>query len=514
MDAKSKPDKAHVQLMKKLVTVGLFALSLLSTSRHALGAEPDKIYWEQAGWQVAVMLNASGRFVGCYTVKDFNAPIFIRDRFVFSLYRDGHWAGLVGGTRIDSIAQQRPISLYADGKLIHRATPQLTSLKAGRLGTLSLQAIDGVASAHVLEMLSPAGRDRYILEGSADALAKTVECVNSSVALEQGRPADALGYQFRVPSTVSAGFMNMRSAPSTTAPLVGTVPAGEGGLAKIGDCRAPQDGVGQSNWCYMQWHGMAGWISTSGLMEEVATIAPPQIAQPTAAPAIPPAAAIVPAPPSKSEPSVSSGTAFMVGSNGQLLTNAHVVKDCKAIAAEQPGVTGLVRANVLAQDRANDLALIQVSPPFPNWSVPKFRQHIRLGEDVFVFGYPLTGIVASSGNFTRGSVTALAGIGDDTGKLQLTAPVQPGNSGGPVLDQTGAVVGVVVSKLDALSLVKATGNFPEQINFAIKASAAASFLESNGVEVSDSDANAPTMSAPDIADAAKKFTAHVWCLGE
>lgn len=514
MDEKSKISQTHVGMMKKIVTVALLALSLLSASRHAQGAEPDKIYWEQSGWQVAIMLNASGRFVGCYAVKDFEAPFFVRDRFVFANYRDGHWAGLVGGTRIDSIARQQPIRLYVDGTLIHRATPQLTSLKAGRLGTLSLQAIDGVASAHVLEMTSPAGRDRYVLEGSADALAKTVQCVNSSVAEEQGRPSDALSYQFRVLSTVAAGFMNMRSSPSMTAPLVGTVPAGERGLAKIGDCRPPQDGVGQSQWCYMQWRGMTGWISTSGLMEEVATIAPPQTTQPTTAPVATPAAAIPPLRQSKPDPSVSSGTAFMVGDKGQLLTNAHVVKDCKAIAAEQPGVAGLARVTVLAQDRANDLALIQVSPPFPNWSAPKFRQHIRLGEDVFVFGYPLTGIVASSGNFTRGSITALAGIGDDTGKLQLTAPVQPGNSGGPVLDQTGAVVGVVVAKLDALSLVKATGSFPEQINFAIKASAAASFLESNGIEVSDSDAKAPAMTAPDIADVAKKFTVHVWCLGE
>lgn len=496
--------------MKKTTHIGLLAVALLSIPHHVRGAEPDKIIWEQSGWQVAAMLNAAGRFIGCYAVKDFEAPIFVRDRFVFANYRDGHWAALVGGSRIDSIAQQQPIALYVDGKLIHTATPQLTSSKAGRLGTLTLQAIDGLASGHALEMVSPAGRDRYALEGSADALSKTVACVNSSVALEQGRAADALSYQFRVPSTVVAGFMNMRSSPAMSAPLVGTVPAGERGLAKVGDCRLPEDGVGQSQWCYMQWHGMTGWISTSGLMEEVATIAPPQMSQP----AVTPAATIPPKPSTNATPSLSSGTAFIVGNSGQLLTNAHVVKDCKAIAAEQPGVSSLVRATVLAQDRKNDLALIQVSPPFPNWSVPKFRQHVRLGEDVFVFGYPLTGIVASSGNFTRGSVTALAGIGDDTGKLQLTAPVQPGNSGGPVLDQTGAVVGVVVAKLDALTLVKETGSFPEQINFAIKASTAVSFLETNGVEVSDPDASAPVMTAPDIADAAKKFTAHVWCVGE
>lgn len=497
--------------MKKISNIGVLAFSLLAISHQVHGAEPDKIVWQGSGWQVAMMLNASGRFVGCYAVKDFETPIFVRDRFVFANYRDGHWAALVGGTRIDSIARSQPIGLFVDGKLVHKATPLLTSAKAGRLGTLSLQAIDSLASGDVLEMVSPAGTDRYALAGSADALSKTVACVNSSVAQEQGRSFDSLSYQFRVPFSVTAGFMNMRSSPSMDAPLVTTVPAGERGLQKVGECRRSQDGTNPYSWCYMQWHGMTGWISTSGLMEEVATISPPP--QPPVTPAVTPPAAVTPKA-SNSDPNISSGTAFMVGKNGQLLTNAHVVKDCKAIAAEQPGVAGLVMAKILAQDRTNDLALIQISPPFPNWSVPKFRQRARLGEDVFVFGYPLTGIVASSGNFTRGSVTALAGMGDDTGKLQLTAPVQPGNSGGPVLDQTGAVVGVVVAKLDALSLVKATGSFPEQINFAIKANAAVSFLESNGIEITDADANASVMTAPDIADAAKKFTAHVWCLEE
>ena len=246
-------------------------------------------------------------------------------------------------------------------------------------------------------------------------------------------------------------------------------------------------------------------------MEEVATMPPPSAKPPGFTPE---AAASPKTQASSNEANLSSGTAFIVGKGGQLLTNAHVVKACKAVAVEQPGLSGLTPAKVLAQDRTNDLALIQVSSPFSNATVPKFRQRIRLGEDVFVFGYPLTGIVASSGNFTRGSVTALAGLGDDTGKLQITAAVQPGNSGGPVLDQAGAVVGVVVGKLDSLVLAKETGSLPEQINFAIKSSTAASFLETNGIEVSDADTNSPAMLAPDIADAAKKFTAHVWCVGE
>ena len=449
------------------------------------------------------MTNTAGKFVGCYAVKDFSTP-GVRDRFVFANYRDDHWAALVGGTRIDSIAQGEPISLYVDGKLVHRATPQLTSVKAGRLGRLTLQTIDMLADGHILELSSPAGLDRYALFGSADALSKTVQCVNTSVAAELGRDSKSLSKQFRVPYTVPAGFMNMRSE----APLVTEVPAGERGLQKVGECRPADDESSQSDWCYMQWHGNVGWISSSGLTPEVATTDPQALSNPVSASATPRSE------PPRKEPTISTGSGFVVAKTGQLLTNAHVVKDCKTIAIEQPGLTGLIPATVLAQDSSNDLALLKASTPLPAMSPPNFRQHVRLGEDVFIFGYPLTGIVASSGNFTRGSVTALEGLGDDTSKLQLAAPVQPGNSGGPVLDQTGAVVGVVVSKLDAIVVAKATGNLPEQINFAIKASTALSFLETNGVVAAEATNSSPTMIAPDIADEAKKFTVHVWCVSE
>lgn len=175
-------------------------------------------------------------------------------------------------------------SLYVDGKLIHRATPQLTSLKAGRLGTLNLHAVDGLVAGHILEMISPAGLDRYQLTGTADALSKTVECVNTGVALEQGGASGSLSYQFRIPFTVDVGFMNMRSNPSMASPVVATVPAGERGLQKVGECRASDDVTVKSPWCYMQWHGMTGWISSSGLMEEVATMAPLPVRQPTGSP--------------------------------------------------------------------------------------------------------------------------------------------------------------------------------------------------------------------------------------
>ena len=98
------------------------------------------------------------------------------------------------------------------------------------------------------------------------------------------------------------------------------------------------------------------------------------------------------------------------------------------------------------------------------------------------FGYPLSQVLATSGNFTAGIVTALAGIGDDSRFYQISAPVQPGASGGPLLDENGNLIGVVSSKLNFLSEIKNAGDIPQNVNFAIKASVVANFLQDNAVK--------------------------------
>ena len=100
----------------------------------------------------------------------------------------------------------------------------------------------------------------------------------------------------------------------------------------------------------------------------------------------------------------------------------------------------------------------------------------RAGESAVVFGFPLSQLLASTGNVTTGIVTALAGPLNDPHQIQISAPVQSGNSGGPVLDASGYLIGVVVSKLNAVR-----GDMPQNVNFAIKASTAANFLDAHGI---------------------------------
>jgi serine protease Do len=136
---------------------------------------------------------------------------------------------------------------------------------------------------------------------------------------------------------------------------------------------------------------------------------------------------------------------------------------------------------------------------------------VRLGEPVAAFGYPLTGVLSTSGNFTLGNVTALTGLMDDTRFVQVSTPIQPGNSGGPLLDENGNLVGVVTSKLNALQAMVATrGDIPQNVNFAIKGSVVATFLESNGVSFTVG--NETTSLPPtDLAVLAKSLSVLVDC---
>ena len=127
-----------------------------------------------------------------------------------------------------------------------------------------------------------------------------------------------------------------------------------------------------------------------------------------------------------------------------------------------------------------------------------------------VAGYPLRDVLASGTNVSIGSVSALAGFGDDRRLIRVAAPVHPGNSGGPVLDSAGNAVGVVVSKLDAITMARATGDIPQNVNFAVSAGAARAFLDSEGVayETAPSGEGHP----PDeVAAAARAFTVVVEC---
>jgi|GEM_PF-1334130 len=205
----------------------------------------------------------------------------------------------------------------------------------------------------------------------------------------------------------------------------------------------------------------------------------------------------------------SSGTGIVVSPQGHILTNAHVIKGCLSATVRSAG-TATNAARIVAKSEADDLALLLTTPTSQQVASFRISPPVRAGEAVVVYGFPLSGLLTSTGNATTGNVSALAGLKNNSAHMQMSAPVQPGNSGGPLLDNKGNVIGVVVSKLDALRLAKLTEDIPQNINFAIKASIAANFLDAQGVSYLSADAS-EELPVPDIVERAKVFTVEVQC---
>jgi S1-C subfamily serine protease len=204
-----------------------------------------------------------------------------------------------------------------------------------------------------------------------------------------------------------------------------------------------------------------------------------------------------------------TGTGFLVSTTGHVVTNQHVVDGC--VGDIQGNLTGEAPANLrlVSSDETNDLALLQVPGSFKEVAKIKDRA-VQSGDSVIAIGFPFHGLLTSDFTVTTGIVSSLSGLLNDTRFLQISAAVQPGNSGGPLLASSGDVVGVVAAKLNALKVVRATGSIPENINFAIKTGALRDFLDNSVVPYQISDAKTE-LKTTDIARNARAYTLLISC---
>jgi len=178
--------------------------------------------------------------------------------------------------------------------------------------------------------------------------------------------------------------------------------------------------------------------------------------------------------------SAASGSGFVVSSSGHVITNNHVINGCQNVKIHHKGQA--VPAVVVTYDPQNDLALLK-GDFRPSTVLPLSNQKPELLQDVYVAGYPFGKRISTSVKVTKGIISSLTGIGNNFSNIQIDAALQPGNSGGPILNDRGNVVGVAVAKLDLKKVLKNFGVIPENTNFGIKTNVVRSLLESNDVRL-------------------------------
>ncbi len=178
------------------------------------------------------------------------------------------------------------------------------------------------------------------------------------------------------------------------------------------------------------------------------------------------------------------------------------------ILVSYPG-HGTERAFISMQDDTNDLALLHTE--LASGSVASFRSGVQVGEQVATYGFPFPGFLSSSGNFTLGNITSLTGPMDDTRVLQTSTPIQPGNSGGALVDMSGSVIGVIEYQLNAIKMVVAGGSIPQNVNFAIQAPIVLNFLTSTGTSPVLAEKKIKSLEPATVAEIAKTFTVRINC---
>ena len=177
---------------------------------------------------------------------------------------------------------------------------------------------------------------------------------------------------------------------------------------------------------------------------------------------------------------IGSGTGFFVSAEGHIVSNDHVVGICKKVASKIDGE--IEYFNIIKTDEVNDLGIIKGEYKNPTYLSIK-SDGAEYGEDIVAFGYPLADALSTSVKLTRGIVSSLSGPGNNYSEIQIDAAIQPGNSGGPVLNMEGQVVGVASSGLNKLYMLEKSEYIPENVNFAVAAPTLTNFLKANGVKV-------------------------------
>lgn len=206
-----------------------------------------------------------------------------------------------------------------------------------------------------------------------------------------------------------------------------------------------------------------------------------------------------------------SGPGF-VGADGKAMTNNHVVDECRRLVVRNAD-SARFPARVDATDHRRDLALMTVPPAAGPPLTFRDGPPAQRDEKVVLYGFPQFGLVSSGPTLTTGGASALTGLRDNPIQIQISVPVRQGNSGDPLLDARGNVIGVVVSKLSAARVAAVTGDIPQNVNFAIKGTETLAFLRASGVRPHATASDGPDKRNVAIGLIANPSTVYVLCYG-
>ena len=204
--------------------------------------------------------------------------------------------------------------------------------------------------------------------------------------------------------------------------------------------------------------------------------------------------------------SASSGSGFAVSADGYVITNNHVIEGCQEVVVHTKSKDVTMR--LITYDPQNDLALLK-GDFRPSTVFALSRSRPELLQDVYVAGYPFGIEISTSVKVTKGIISSLTGIGNNFSNIQIDAALQSGNSGGPIIDDLGNVVGVAVSKLDAKYMFDNFGSIPENTNFGIKSNIVRNILDSN--DVNNPSANRSEISKSKLGKMISNGTYYISC---
>lgn len=208
---------------------------------------------------------------------------------------------------------------------------------------------------------------------------------------------------------------------------------------------------------------------------------------------------------------VFSGTGFFVSNRGHIITNAHVINGCNAVQIR--GAVAPSMANLLASDPEHDLALLQTQAyPASIATLRNTAGEIREGDEVMIMGYPLEHAISGTYDIAASAIVSASGPQGESGWLQFRSVSQQGNSGGPLLDTSGNVIGVVTGKAQLLryNQLAAREELVREADIAITLETLKQFLQAHGVYYRQNDSHG-FLSIQRIANQARDYIVNIHC---